>query len=104
MQAACIEEELSTYTVNDVTVDCDERSRRRILEAVTTATRQAAGSGYTRVLTVNGGATRTLTRAQLIALGDALDAFTAGLHAKLRTKGLALQAATTVLEVQAVVW
>lgn len=101
LSAASGAQELSTFVAAGVTFNCDERSRRRILEAALHAARSTT---YSRVIQSADGVFRTLSKAQVLALADALDDFTSALTASLTTKLNAVTAALTDTDLAAITW
>lgn len=105
MKAARSAAEYGGFTYNNQTFDSDFQSTQRILGTVTMA-RIAAGNGqaFQTDWTLADNSVATLTGGQFIALGVALGQHVQAIYAQARARRAAIEAATTVEEVNAITW
>ncbi len=97
--------EFSTFVWDGSTFDADDISQRRIQGAAMLAMiAQSAGQPFSIDWTLADNSIRSLTDAQMLAVGEALGVHVETQHAIARTLRAAINAATTKAEVDAVVW
>ena len=97
--------EFGPLTWDGSTFDADSLSQFRILGEVVNAMRAlTASESFSIVWTLADDSERTLSAADMLALGQALGAQVDSAHATARALRAAIDAATTVAEVEAIVW
>ena len=95
-------EELAGFTAYGKTFDSDKTSQQRILIAASTA--QVVGSSFTIDWTTADNSVITLDYAQMLGLPVIMAQVGNALHQKARTLKSQIDAATTLEEINAVVW
>lgn len=94
--------ELSPITVGAHTYDADQKSQSKIAGAVQMAV--LVGGTFSVDWTLSDNSAVTLGQSDVISLGLAVGARTAGLWATSRTLRTAIETATTIAEVDAITW
>lgn len=105
MRNARIADEFRPFTWDGSEFDADERSQARIQGAVLLALLAAQSAAeFSTEWTLADNTVRTLSGADMIAVGQALSVHVAAAHALGRTKRAAIEAAETAAAVEAISW
>tara|TARA_A100000172_G_C2972381_1_gene86386 strand:+ start:11 stop:568 length:558 start_codon:yes stop_codon:yes gene_type:complete len=94
-------EEFGVFTWNSNSFQCDERSQARIMSAVQMA---QIDSAVTMTWTLSDNTTKTFNGTELKQIVQAMFAHIDSCHTKARGKRLAINSATTQVEIEAITW
>jgi Domain of unknown function (DUF4376) len=105
IKRACTTAEFGTFTVSGYEFDCDHDSQTRIASAFQSAMdARTNGEPFSIAWTLADNTDVTLSRAQVIAVGRALQVHVNGLHDRCRQLRQQINSATTKAELDAIVW